>query len=104
MKILFWGTPSYAVPSLEALVQAGHQIVSAETAPKTGGHQLEQLISHRMPELIVDGLQFSQVLLDTAGTRVGNDARRNRTTSPGNYVSAASLIHLCGMHYHEIQS
>ena len=33
MKILFWGTPAYAVPSLEALVQAGHQLVGVVSQP-----------------------------------------------------------------------
>jgi methionyl-tRNA formyltransferase len=33
MKILFWGTPTYAVPSLEALVGAGHQLVGVVSQP-----------------------------------------------------------------------
>jgi methionyl-tRNA formyltransferase len=33
MKILFWGTPAYAVPSLEALVAAGHQLVGVVSQP-----------------------------------------------------------------------
>ncbi len=33
MKILFWGTPSYAVPSLDALVAAGHQLVGVVSQP-----------------------------------------------------------------------
>jgi methionyl-tRNA formyltransferase len=33
MKILFWGTPAYAVPSLNALVAAGHQLVGVVTQP-----------------------------------------------------------------------
>lgn len=33
MRILFWGTPAYAVPSLEALLQAGHQVVGAVSQP-----------------------------------------------------------------------
>ena len=33
MKILFWGTPRYAVPSLEALHAAGHTIVAVVTQP-----------------------------------------------------------------------
>jgi methionyl-tRNA formyltransferase len=33
MKILFWGTPAYAVPSLDALVAAGHQLVGAVSQP-----------------------------------------------------------------------
>lgn len=33
MKILFWGTPAYAVPSLEALVAAGHSLVGVVSQP-----------------------------------------------------------------------
>ena len=33
MKILFWGTPAYAVPSLEALVAAGHQLMGVVSQP-----------------------------------------------------------------------
>ncbi|MEB3297841.1 MAG: methionyl-tRNA formyltransferase [Cyanobacteriota bacterium] len=33
MRILFWGTPAYAVPSLDALVAAGHQLVGVVSQP-----------------------------------------------------------------------
>ena len=33
MKILFWGTPTYAVPTLDALHAAGHQIVGVVSQP-----------------------------------------------------------------------
>ena len=33
MRILFWGTPAYAVPSLDALVEAGHQLVGVISQP-----------------------------------------------------------------------
>ncbi len=33
MKVLFWGTPVYAVPTLDALLAAGHQIVGVVTQP-----------------------------------------------------------------------
>ncbi len=33
MKILFWGTPAYAVPSLDALVAAGHHLVGVVSQP-----------------------------------------------------------------------
>jgi methionyl-tRNA formyltransferase len=33
MKILFWGTPTYAVASLEALVAAGHELVGVVSQP-----------------------------------------------------------------------
>ena len=33
MKILFWGTPAYALPSLEALLAAGHPVVGVVSQP-----------------------------------------------------------------------
>lgn len=33
MKVLFWGTPTYAVPTLEALVAAGHELVGVVSQP-----------------------------------------------------------------------
>jgi methionyl-tRNA formyltransferase len=33
MRILFWGTPTYALPSLDALVAAGHQVVGVVSQP-----------------------------------------------------------------------
>ena len=33
MRILFWGTPAYAVSSLDALVEAGHELVGVVTQP-----------------------------------------------------------------------
>lgn len=33
MRILFWGTPAYAVASLDALVEAGHQLVGVVSQP-----------------------------------------------------------------------
>ena len=33
MRVLFWGTPAYAVPSLNALVAAGHRLVGVVTQP-----------------------------------------------------------------------
>ena len=33
MKIVFMGTPDFAVPALEALVKGGHQVIAAVTQP-----------------------------------------------------------------------
>ena len=33
MKLVFWGTPAYAVPSLQALVDAGHQVLAVVSQP-----------------------------------------------------------------------
>ena len=33
MKVLFWGTPEFAVPSLRALTEEGHDVVGVVTQP-----------------------------------------------------------------------
>lgn len=33
MKVLFWGTPDFAVPSLRALAEEGHEVVGVVTQP-----------------------------------------------------------------------
>ncbi|MBD3762137.1 MAG: methionyl-tRNA formyltransferase, partial [Rhizorhabdus sp.] len=33
MRIAFMGTPDFAVPTLDALVEAGHQVVAAYCQP-----------------------------------------------------------------------
>ena len=58
MRILFMGTPDFAVPSLEALIQAGHQICGVFTQPdkpKNRGMKLqappvkEVALAHNIP-------------------------------------------------------
>lgn len=41
MKILFMGTPSFAVPSLQALYEAGHQIVGVFCQPDKPGNRMK---------------------------------------------------------------
>ena len=33
MRVLFWGTPSYAVPTLDALNDSGYEIVGVVSQP-----------------------------------------------------------------------
>ena len=33
MRVLFWGTPGFAIPSLEALLREGHEVVGVVTQP-----------------------------------------------------------------------
>ena len=45
MKILFWGTPVYAVPTLDTLHKAGHQIVGVVTQPDRRRGRGKQLVA-----------------------------------------------------------
>ena len=44
MNILFWGTPDYAVPTLEALIGSGHTIVGVVTQPDRRRGRGKQLV------------------------------------------------------------
>ena len=46
MRIIFMGTPDFAVPTLDALVDAGHEIVAAYSQPpRPGGRRGRELIA-----------------------------------------------------------
>ncbi len=74
MKILFMGTPDFAVPSLEALLNAGHEICGVFTQPdkpKNRGMKLqappvkEFALAHGIPvfqpESVKDGTAMEQI-------------------------------------------
>ena len=44
MRLLFWGTPAYAVPTLSALHKAGHSIVGVVTQPDRRRGRGKQLV------------------------------------------------------------
>src|SRR5690606_28242611 len=44
MRIIFMGTPDFAVPALAALIEAGHEVVTAYTQPpRPGGRRGREL-------------------------------------------------------------
>ena len=45
LRILFWGTPAYAVPTLDTLHKAGHQIVGVVTQPDRRRGRGKQLVA-----------------------------------------------------------
>ena len=50
MRVIFMGTPDFSVGTLEALIQAGHQVVLAVTQPdkpKGRGHGAGRCSSRR---------------------------------------------------------
>ena len=55
MRILFWGTPAYAVPCLDALVAAGHEVIGVVSQPDRrrgrGGRLQPAPVKHRALEL-----------------------------------------------------
>lgn len=55
MRIVFWGTPAYAVPSLDALQRAGHRVAAVVTQPDRrrgrGSQAQPSAVSTRASEL-----------------------------------------------------
>lgn len=76
MRIVFFGTPDFAVPSLRALTESGHTVVAVVTQPdrvKGRGHVLsrppvkEFAIAHGIPALQPAGIrseEFLEILSD----------------------------------------
>ena len=62
MRIVFMGTPEFAVPSLEALVQSDHEVVGVVTATdKLGGRGGKQLLQSAVKKYALDqGLRILQ--------------------------------------------
>ena len=45
MKVIFMGTPDFAVPTLEKLIEAGHEVIAVVTQPdrpKNRGMQMQE--------------------------------------------------------------
>lgn len=61
MKIVFFGTPEFAIPSLQALIADGHEIAAVVTAPdKPGGRNHRMLQSDVKKFALANGLPLLQ--------------------------------------------
>ena len=69
MRLLFWGTPAYAVPTLSALHEAGHTIVGVVTQPDRRRGRGKQLmpspVRNRAEELGLPVFTPSRIRHDT---------------------------------------
>lgn len=54
MRILFWGTPAYAVASLDALQQAGHELVGVVTQPDRRRGRGKSLLASAVKQRALD--------------------------------------------------
>ncbi|MSR22203.1 MAG: methionyl-tRNA formyltransferase [Gemmatimonadetes bacterium] len=53
MRVLFWGTPEFAVPSLRALLGAGHEVVGVVTQPDRQAGRGRKLKASAVKEVAV---------------------------------------------------
>ena len=54
MKIVFMGTPDFAVPSLQALIDAGHEIAAVYTQPDKPVGRRQELTAPPVKELALE--------------------------------------------------
>jgi methionyl-tRNA formyltransferase len=70
MRIIFMGTPEFAVPTLKALVEAGHEVVAAYTQPpRPGGRRGKELTKtpvHKAAEALGIEVRHPASLKDAA--------------------------------------
>ena len=54
MRVLFWGTPDFAVPSLRALTEEGHEVVGVVTQPDRPAGRGRQLKASAVKQAALD--------------------------------------------------
>jgi len=54
MRVLFWGTPQYAVPTLKALHAAGHEVVGVVTQPNRRRGRGKQLMPSPVKQVALE--------------------------------------------------
>ena len=90
MKILFWGTPEFAVPSLRALSEEGHDIVGVVTQPDRPEFSASPSRAIRLGEAENSGRRRSRQRLSTRASEswspsphaVTTLSRRSRVSGP----------------------
>ena len=62
MRVLFWGTPDFAVPPLRALLGEGFEVIGAVTQPdRPRGRSRSQLVASPVKEVaLAEGLPVFQ--------------------------------------------
>jgi len=83
MRLVFMGTPDFAVPALDALVAAGHEVVTVYTPQFVVGHWWENLLHNhaarriRHKLMLVHGVMLALVpwLLDSSDLIYGRRSR-----------------------------
>lgn len=61
MRVLFWGTPDFAVPSLQAILGEGHEVVAVVTQPdRPAGRGQEVRHSHVKQIALDEGIKVLQ--------------------------------------------
>ncbi len=86
MKIVFMGTPDFAVPALEALVKGGHQVIAVVTQPDKPKGRGKGMA---MPPVKEKAMEFAIPVYQPAKVREEGFFRQMRELSPEVIVVAA---------------
>ena len=94
MRVVFAGTPAFAVPALEALVRAGHEVALVLTDwgsgwPVTEGERLAARVGGRVPLVIVAAAADDAEVLQQ---RIGGPTVQIVTDAPLTAVMLADVI------------
>lgn len=79
MRVVFWGTPAYAVPTLDALVQAGHEVVRVVAQPDRPADRGQKLQS---PPVAVRARELGLPLAQPKALRSGPFPERLAALAP----------------------
>ena len=90
MRVLFWGTPDFSVPSLEAILGEGHvAFENAGTHPRGGGVTLERVLGKKQRRAAMadrevrprerSAFALAQRVLEFAGIHVLDEEERPRS-------------------------
>ena len=86
MKLIFMGTPDFAVPCLESLIEAGHEILAVFTQPDKPVGRKQVLTP---PDVKVCALQHGLTVYQPASMRDGSAMELIRSLEPEVMVVAA---------------
>ena len=94
MRLAFFGTPDFAVPALDALIAAGHEIVCVYTQPPRaagrGGKQRRSPVHDLADGVKVNYGKFGDLLAEVKTVHgTNNDARRCTTLPSGRTLRCA---------------
>ena len=98
LRIVFLGTPEFALPSLRALVSAGHQLVLAVTAPPRragrGLHLVHPPVARAAIDLGIDVFQPERIRAEESVARIASSHPTAVVVAAYGQILPASILNL----------
>ena len=76
LRVVFFGTPRFAVPTLEALIASPHEVVGVVTQPDRPRGRGQKVTAAPVKAAAASAMAASRAARVAAGTRVDGGARR----------------------------